>query len=50
MAHLPNREGFRFIGRTRDGKDIERVVAFNQLTKLHHVAGFNELVGWKDLP
>lgn len=48
VAHIPNREGFRFIGRTRDGLDIECVVARNALTGLHSVAEFDRLVGWKD--
>lgn len=48
MTDLPNREGFRFMGRTRDGQEIECVVARNFLTKLHSVAEYDRLVGWRN--
>lgn len=50
LSDLPNRDGFRFIGVRRDGTEGEYVVAQNSLTRVYHVVGFADLVGWRHLP
>lgn len=49
---LPNKHGFKFIGRMRTGHDRDCCVERDSDTGLHHVIGceFGDLIGWKDRP
>lgn len=47
LAFLPNQAGFKFIGVTKSGQEVECIVALEN--GLHRVAGanFKDLQGWK---
>ncbi len=49
MSHLPNREGFAFIGTLRNGVCLGCHVVRDVKTGLRSVAGaeFTDLIGWK---
>lgn len=47
LAFLPNQAGFKFLGITQSGKEVECVVVLEN--GLHRVSGanFKDLKGWK---
>jgi len=50
LAWLPNKNGFRFIGILRGGKEIECQVV-KDVNGAHRVSGapYKDLIGWRDV-